>query len=146
MPFAAEFNRPEIVELLIKSGAKVDAKDHRGASPLYLAAGFNPDTNVIDVLAKHGANPRVKVFENPDGTALHMAAMFNSNPRTIAKLVSLGPAVSERNNRQETPLHAAARFNSNPGVIRALINEGADAYAKEFPWFHALSPRCGLCR
>ncbi|ALC06241.1 ankyrin repeat-containing protein [Corynebacterium deserti GIMN1.010] len=50
-----------IVECLIESGAALDATDNRGRTPLWYAAAHNlPDSSVVDVLLRAGANIRVR--------------------------------------------------------------------------------------
>ncbi|MFM7135004.1 MAG: ankyrin repeat domain-containing protein, partial [Planctomycetota bacterium] len=47
----------EVVVLLLKAGAEVNAKDNKGGTPLHRAAGRG-HAKVVAVLLKAGANPR----------------------------------------------------------------------------------------
>ncbi len=60
------------VELLLKAGADVNAKNTNGMTPLHGAAQMNPSPAVLEVLLKAGADVNAK---NPGGwTPLHAAA------------------------------------------------------------------------
>lgn len=58
------------VELLIKAGAKLNAQDKNGATPLHRAVRTR-SAEVVRILLKSGANPRV--LNKPGSTAFHLA-------------------------------------------------------------------------
>lgn len=48
-------------ELLVAAGAEVDAVDNDGRTPLWHAAALNlPDSAVVDVLLRAGADPKIR--------------------------------------------------------------------------------------
>ena len=51
---------PEVVTLLIKAGADVNAKDKYGVTPLHRAAAYNENPEVITILIKAGADVNAK--------------------------------------------------------------------------------------
>ncbi len=53
---AASLKKPQMAEILLKHGAKVNAKTNTGITPLLNAVNFN-DAECVRVLVKHGANP-----------------------------------------------------------------------------------------
>ena len=62
---------PEVIRLLLKAGADVNAKDEYGNTPLHAAAAVNENPEVISVLLKAGADVNAKA-EN-GSTALDYA-------------------------------------------------------------------------
>jgi len=88
-----------VARLLVARGARVDARNRRGAEPLHYAADSNPDS------------PRWKPAEQA---------------RTIACLIDAGADPNSANMDGATPLHRAVRTRSAAGV-RALIEGGADS-------------------
>lgn len=59
--FAAQEGDSNIAQLLIESGASISATDLNGNTPLWVAAlNSYSGTEVVEVLLKHGADPRQK--------------------------------------------------------------------------------------
>ena len=62
---AAAENNFAITELLIKNGGLINGKDNKyGMTPLSMAAQFDGDLNMIKMLVKHGANPKIIGHQN----------------------------------------------------------------------------------
>jgi ankyrin repeat protein len=88
---AAASRNPEMVKLLIDSGAAVDARDVRGFTPLVWAiASDHPNPEVLRVLVRAGADVRAagKSDETPTGWALRYG-----NPATLSILGVAKPAL-----------------------------------------------------
>jgi ankyrin repeat protein len=94
---AAAFGPPEAVNILLDSGAHIDAQDYRGFTPLMLAVGTDRyDPKTVKMLVAHGADQRLT---NHDGeTALDWAYKFGDpavirevggTPRTLVQPVRL---------------------------------------------------------
>jgi ankyrin repeat protein len=139
----------EIAELLIERGAKVDAPDRAGVTPI-LAAVLRGDRPVAALLALHGAKhtpetltalgrddqlkeflktappPKVKHPDRP--TLLHWAAAFGE-PRTARVLIEAGADVNAAGEQGETPLHCAAAAG-HLAVVELLIEQRADVNAR----------------
>lgn len=81
---SAAFGPPEAVNVLLDAGARIDAQDYRGFTPLMLAAGTDRyDRRTINMLLAHGADLRPT---NHDGeTALTWATKF-ADPEVIRAL------------------------------------------------------------
>ena len=120
---------PEVIRLLLKAGADVNAKDEYGNTPLHpAAAGSTPE--VISVLLKAGADVNAKDDEW-GSTPLHNAALQNENPEVMSVLLKAGADVNAKDDEWgNTPLYDAARANENPEVISVLLKAGADVNAK----------------
>ncbi|MGL9761992.1 MAG: ankyrin repeat domain-containing protein [Wolbachia sp.] len=72
--FAVDHGHLEMVKLLLKRGADVNALDHTNCTPLHFAAERGYD-QISTVLLKYGAD--VSVEESKDkGTALHLAVQY----------------------------------------------------------------------
>ena len=107
--YAARFNQnPEVLALLLKSGARINARANDGSTPLICAAAYNPNKEVISVLLKNGAH----IDDRANGwTALMCAAGFNDNPEVIITLLKAGANARLRDDSGRTALDRA-RFNN----------------------------------
>jgi len=80
----AATTRPEAVKLLLDAGAKVDARDVRGMTPLMLAIGTDgADPQIVKMLLDKGADPNIKSLAGE--TALDWARKFR-NPEVMKAL------------------------------------------------------------
>src|SRR3989338_9268296 len=68
--YAADFGKTEVISYLLSKGAKVDANDAYGITPL-LAAVYEGHADAVRVLVKAGASLKVK---GPDGKTAVEAA------------------------------------------------------------------------
>lgn len=106
---------PDIAQLLIDSGADIQARDHKGNSPLHSSA--YPE--VTRVLLRAGAHPDAKNHEG--NSPLHVA-----RSREIAEiLLKYGASIFSRNFVMQTPLHTL----KTAGAISTLLWRGAMANA-----------------
>ncbi|MGO8693737.1 MAG: ankyrin repeat domain-containing protein [Rectinemataceae bacterium] len=88
--YAARYNQnPEVLNVLLKAGAKVDARADDGSTPLMCAALINANPEVISALLKAGADVNAR-SKGQGWTALICAASFNDNPEVIATLLRAG--------------------------------------------------------
>ena len=60
----------ELIEILIRNGAKLDAKDHQGQTPIHLAALMMRSLG-IEILVRYGAS--LKIRDNYGFTPLECA-------------------------------------------------------------------------
>ncbi|MBO46365.1 MAG: hypothetical protein CMJ96_05645 [Planctomycetes bacterium] len=61
MTIAAQFNsNPEVITVLLKAGAELEARAEDGSTPLMFAAVGNSSPEVITALLKAGANAKTK--------------------------------------------------------------------------------------
>lgn len=124
---------PSEVLAAIKAGANVNCMDMSlewlDSTPLHMASRFNPNPEVITILAKAGADLNVRNFK---GFAPLHFAIDNPNPEIMKALVKAGANVNTRifDSRGDTPLHWAVEKNPNPEVITVLAQAGADMNAR----------------
>ena len=116
---------PEVVRLLLGSGADVDAKNDTGSTPLHSAAGHRQPATAQLLLA-HGADATSR---NDFGiTPLHSAAGA-AVPMTVTLLLDQGADVNAADDKLRTPLHRAADSqlrSPSAETIALLLDRGAD--------------------
>ncbi|MBL7221170.1 MAG: ankyrin repeat domain-containing protein [Phycisphaerae bacterium] len=120
---AAKEGDTKAIGQLLSSGAKVDARDQSGSTPLFVASLFGR-TDAAKLLIKKGAD--IKGAKGTDGsTALHVAAFFCYTD-TVKLLLKSGANINALNNRSDTPLDAVSGAWSEglgefyTGVAKAL--------------------------
>ena len=123
---AAKWNASATVEVLLRHGADVQAKNDLGETPLHDAARWNA-FEAAEVLLRSGAAVDAK---SEDGdTALHYAARWNASA-TAEVLLRSGAAVDAKEKYGETPLHKAAVWDAFEAA-EVLLKHGAEVHAKD---------------
>ncbi|CAN5492014.1 hypothetical protein BH23VER1_BH23VER1_21300 [soil metagenome] len=125
--FAAAYrDRTDIIRVLVKSGARVDAPAALGRTALFAAAGEGNGRSV-GALLELGADPNAR-SEKGDlvQTALHIAASLG-RIKTARHLIEVGAMVNARDERYGmTPLHLAV-LGGHQSMARVLRDHGADS-------------------
>ena len=124
---AARSNTPEVVSILLKAGAEVNAKTEKGRTALGFAASSNTP-EVVSILLKAGA----KV----DSDAM-VSAGSNEDPEVVSILLKAGGDVNAKDKYGKTALMYAARY-STPEVVSLLLTAGAEVNAKDKDGWTAL--------
>ena len=121
---------PESVRDRLEAGADLGTLDAVSRSTaLHLAAAWNDDPDVAEVLIDAGADLQA---ENARGRIpVNLAARRNTNAEVATALLETVADVDERIKLAESLLHLAARENANPAVIGALLDAGADIDTRE---------------
>ncbi len=146
--FATQLSVATIVSTLVKEGARVNARNDDGNTPLHHAAPWSKAPAVVATLLKAGA--QVNAREEYCGeTPLHEVAAHSESPAAVAELLKAGADVNAWSRKLvmirykalgfkdhdyywiATPLHLAAKNNKNPEVITFLVKAGADVNAKD---------------
>uniref|UniRef100_A0A6P7GSJ5 Ankyrin-3-like n=1 Tax=Diabrotica virgifera virgifera TaxID=50390 RepID=A0A6P7GSJ5_DIAVI len=126
---AVENDHNTVVELLLKHGANIDAKNAYQPVPkfyfrehlLHRAVRKN-SKEITLLLINNGANKEILDFHGM--TPLLKAVKFGH--KLIVKiLIEVGASTSVRNNFEETPLPIAVRFNYKD-IVNILVEAGAD--------------------
>jgi ankyrin repeat protein len=122
--FAVESSRLDIVDLLLKAGADVNAvRGEHGESPLHVAARSG-DTAMILFLVKHHA--KLDVGNGGEGTPL-MSAILWRQLAVARLLVRLGASVDAVDATGHRAIAVAAR-SGDPLLFHLLLDRGAVAH------------------
>ena len=112
----------EMVNLLIRRGANINARSDSGGTALHTAAGAGRSSNLIFLvtMVSH-VSPR----DNNEVTPLHLAAQ-SAGAESVEVLLNAGADAIARttandNSKNETPLHYAAR-GGNVTVVSMLLS------------------------
>jgi ankyrin repeat protein len=141
---ALEMNHFNVVPLLIKEGADVNAVDHRGITPIHLAAGKGNTAlhkaarqgnhDLLILLIEHNADVNVST-QGLHVTPLHKAVRYG-HEKIVRVLLNSGANVNAYSNLYGTPLHWAAE-KGHRGIVEALLEYGASTNTLDS---HQLTP------
>ncbi|MBA7844635.1 ankyrin repeat domain-containing protein [Klebsiella sp. RHBSTW-00484] len=120
-PGVLKKNGEEIVALLLKSGADVNAVNNDGETVFYQAVNHSRSAAMIKALTDAGADVNKA---DKEGTTPLMLAAANTDPELIKSLAVPGLDIDKTNRDGLTPLQVAAAYGA-PAVITALVERGA---------------------
>lgn len=118
---AAEYNRAEVVKLMVSRGVDVDST-MRGGNTVMHRKARKGDTTLVDLLLSLGADINAK--NNNGFTPLHVAAAEN-HKEIAAYLIEKGALIYAADKKGLTPLHVAAQ-NGHAEICSLLMDKGAD--------------------
>ena len=118
---AAGVNRPSMVRLLIDLGARVDATDETGGTPLTVAVREAADPGIIAMLEQAGA------------TLDLLSAVTLKRYDPAARMLQDDPARIGPDGRDTIALHLLVA-KKNADAVRWLIDRGVDVNAKRVLW------------
>lgn len=123
-----EVANPQIVQLLLAKGAKLEVKDNDGNTPLGWASAYGHE-EVVELLLAHGADLKTK--NNYGCGPLHNAAL-NGYQKVAEILLKHGAEVNARDNKGQNPLHYAAGLapQAHKEMVEFLIAQGVEVNAK----------------
>ncbi|WP_191014558.1 ankyrin repeat domain-containing protein [Treponema zioleckii] len=125
---AVRNGRADIVQMLLANGAKVNALDSIGKTPILLIIPKESQKNIYETLIKYKANVNQKDMYGD--TVLHVATMNQVDVSVLQLLVDNGVSVNERNKQGVTPLALAIEQNV-PSHVTFYAQNGADLYAED---------------
>lgn len=118
---------PEIVKLLLKSGADPNLLDSKGRTALMYAAGPSYMTT-INLLLQAGC--MIDEEELHTGlTSLMFSLIKQREIQVVTGLIDAGADVNHRDIIGETPLMLASRYATGTLVVEMLVKSGADPKA-----------------
>ena len=120
---AAEDNHVPAMEHLISNGARIDAGDKFGQTPLFYAAVKGSVEAAICLIGR-GAD--VNAPDNRRVTALMIAAQ-EGHPKAVEVLLESGAEVNCLDLMRKSPLHTASQ-NGHLSVVKILVKRGADIH------------------
>src|SRR5262245_34388133 len=125
--WAAYWDDDQTADLLIRAGAKVNAADDHGVTPLWLACANGANAAIVERLLKAGANPNAA---HVTGETALMSAARTGNRAAVERLLAAQASVrgSEKTRGQDALMWAAAQGHQD--IVRALITAGADVNAR----------------
>jgi ankyrin repeat protein len=129
--FAADQGHHECLELLIRKGGDVNAKDEDDCIPLHFAAVFGK-VDCLEVLLANGADVNARTCKQD--TPLHIITLSSKQrkaeqERCTEMLISAGADINAKDENDWTPLHFAAS-NSKAECLEVLLANGADVNAR----------------
>jgi ankyrin repeat protein len=125
---AALYNKFNIIQLLVESGANINTINNQYLTPLHQALQYEPidnrinNINTINYLLFHGAN--IDAQGESCKTPLHYAT-FNNNFVATKYLVEKQANINALDSLGNTPLHYAALY-ANCDMAKYLLDHGAD--------------------
>lgn len=128
LQWAADAGSFELVQALVKAGAKVDLGDHDGLTPLMAAANYEGDNflKIVNLLIQSKAD--IKLQNKNGDTALHFAAGNNFKTDNVQALLKAGAKVDAQNALGETPLMKACQ-TARVDIAKVLVMNGANINA-----------------
>jgi len=123
--FAAGIGSLGIVNAFLEHGAKADAPDDYGWTPLHEACVQGHAEIVARFIATHA---NLEGVSKKHETPLHLAASHEVEP-VVKLLLEAGANIEARNDHGETPLHGAAAIG-NRSIMQLLLEAGADVNAR----------------
>jgi cytohesin len=109
---AAYFGRVELIDALLSTGARADARNEDGVLPLHLAASEGHAEVVQRLLARTAVDA---VVVDGGETALHVAAAAGQ-VRVVEVLLAAGADPEAKDRRGGTPAHHAEKARSRAAV------------------------------
>jgi ankyrin repeat protein len=123
----------ETADLLLRAGAKANAANDLGATPLW-AACQNGSEAMVRRLLTAGASANAKLLS---GETVLMVAARSGNPAIVEQLLSKGADVNARATRNQTALMWAVA-QKHPDVVKVLLVHNADVHAKSDAWNYVM--------
>jgi ankyrin repeat protein len=110
------------LQLLLKSGCRLDIPSPNGIYPLYLATAFG-NLPVVKLVLESGANPTIGMTDG--STPLHIALAGKVGREILDELVKAGADVTALNQTGSAPLYYATEQGLED-LLRIFLQKGPD--------------------
>jgi len=117
--------RLKIAQVLLAAGAPVDEKNISGVTALYQAVEWN-DQPMVKLLLQSGAN--INAADRNGSPVLLNLVGTRADSALIAQLISAGAQIEARDRNGQTALMLAAKY-SDKAMFETLVKAGADVNA-----------------
>ena len=119
---AAKYDHVQIVELLLRSGARVDIGDYRVGRTALRVAAERDHEEIVRLLQKSGA--RIDLKDSSGGTAM-LHAVRQGAEKALNEMIDAGGNLKEVDENGQSLLHSASEKN-RANITRTLIDKGLD--------------------
>ena len=119
----------EVIEQMVKAGAKAQSKTPEGVGLLFYAGMGNFSEKVTDALIEAGAD--INERDQETGYTPLMTACLSGAKGTVISLLKAGADATVKDSENRTPLMALALRYPDEVLAEKLIKAGADTEAKD---------------
>ncbi|MCP4129802.1 MAG: hypothetical protein GY754_02180 [bacterium] len=121
--WATENRQFDIIELLLKKGARINRRTSEGETALFISAGKNIPTRITRLLLEHKADTSIG---NSEQTTPLIAAAMSGNEKKIRLLVEQGANVNSRDREGRIPLEFLLKRSTDLELLKLLLKKGAN--------------------
>ena len=128
--WAVHHDDPDLVDQLLRAGARVSAQNRYGIEPLSIAC-LNGNAVIVDALLEAGADPD---SSQPEGETALMTAARSGSLDVVELLIARGADVKAKETWRGQTATMWAAAEGHAAVVRLLASRGADIHARStFP-------------
>jgi len=137
---AAEFDKYNLANCLLKNGANVSAENEKGIPAIIYAAGYG-NSEILELLIENGADVNATNYENQTVLQFMIASVFSSiHPNVtelVRKVINKGAYVNAVDSTGDTSLIWAAR-SGHLDIVKMLLEFEATIDATNYQGYTPL--------
>jgi ankyrin repeat domain-containing protein 17 len=131
----------QIVQLLLKHNANINAQSARGNTPLHYAIQHNY-TEIVEILIKHGGSNLKLELANDNGHTPLMEAASNGHVECSRLLIDAGADVNTHSSEFKETALTLASYKGQVDMVKFLLERNADLEHKTDEMHTALMEAC----